>query len=773
MGRPAPSALLLRPTGPGTPIAAAFVILLPLLVQLPDIVLLHEHTWAWLAHRPFAATVTMAAICFISILLGWRAFAPVQRLAWAFGCLVALLGLVLGIRMQAFHGSLGPGVAYPSAVAIFAVWVLIPLLVGHWSSSQLETFVRKGFSLAGIGLAVFSLGSYGFGLGSGSGSGLSPIDSFGIYPDAVRLKSLSGSPGLTAAVLLIFWPALLGRMPWWDKRRWIVGRGVGVFLLVLATLLTYSRASYLGLGAQLIILLFLGVRSLRPHVRLRLVGAAAVVAGSILFTSVAIGPVARRFIHLSTPSDLSVVHRLHLFQWAGTLIMERPLCGWGTGTFGTLYRAFDRIPSVMYAYDDAHSAVFLSLFEHGVLHWLLFAIAIGGWRMRRTLVRVPAWIVVSFAGGALMLLTDAPTFRFPSMLVPLVLMLAVIAGVAREQERRRPLRRRVRIVPIAMAAAWFAAAILPPMEPIDRLTARLQQTARRMRGEAAFAVYDQAIGGRWESPGSRANPSVLAGMAVVAAAALEQPDRPIGFSEYRMAPGAPSALKIVATQADAVALMIARPTTASVGYLLGALTDGQLATACEQMFGHSGFQSTKVRAVCPDCGNLDVKAAREPEATALIDLATSATVGQVLAGFWGMTDLTTTGGRVASNALMHVDDESGFARHLQAEAVLQGLSVYTGTMREEVLLARKGGLSWGVAGWYVCDQRVAARTDSVANRMFADVAWRVYCYRDVYLSTMIVPSAIAASGESKAGAPAWFLRRGKTEWPVRADGTPQ
>lgn len=73
---------------------------------------------------------------------------------------------------------------------------------------------------------------------------------------------------------------------------------------------------------------------------------------------------------------------------------------------------------------------------------------------------------------------------------------------------------------------------------------------------------------------------------------------------------------------------------------------------------------------------------------------------------------------------------------------------------------------WGLAVRYASDVPIAARTDSVANRMFADIAWKVACYLDAFSSAMS-----AAEPEAADRLTPWFLRRGVLQWPADGEKT--
>lgn len=750
--------------------AAVLVVLLPLLSQVPEVSLLYRAMWQWVSGRPLAALTVMALVSAALVGGGWRVLGPLQRWAWVVSCVAGYLAVVQGWRMQAFHGVSGPDWTYPVVVGRTVLWLLVPLLLWRWQPTRLEPLVRVGLAATALVTAVFCVGQHLlFRWGGTIAQGvriLAPIDSFGIYDDAIRLGGLMNNPNLTAAMLVVCWPALLGRNSSERGLTALLMMGTGICMVVLALLLTYTRAAYIGLLAQVMVLAVLVLRTADRGTKVWLGRTLAILLAALLLIALAMSPVARRFAHLAAPTDSSVLHRLHVYQAIGQLILERPLCGWGDGIFGVLYRGFERIPGMSYVYGDAHSALLLWLFESGAIGCLLVLVAVGGWRIRHVLPRTPVWMATSLVGALPLLLTDNSTLMTLCVSVPLLMIAAVLAGLGRNLERRCPPPRWARAAILGAGACWIAAALQSPTEPINRLEARLAQSARRMKGDVSFVVQDQTTGGRWGISAGRPFPSILAGLAAVADASLAQPHAPVGLPGFRLAPGAPSELHPVATRADLAALLLSEPSHATAVHLVRAMGIDELRQSCGTLFGHPGFREGELREACADCATLDIKPAREPESTALAALATTATITQVLNAYWHLTDRATTSGAVAAAALAHSRDEAGLARHLQAEPRLQGLSVYTGPLREEVLLVRDGWQSWGMAARYASEYRITARTDSVANRMFADMGWKVSCYLDTFARAMITGGSQEDASLERTSRGAWFLRTGKVQWPA-------
>jgi hypothetical protein len=741
----------------GQGLLVILVVLVPLLAQLHETFLLRNYVW-----KCFFPThnVTLAAQAVVAALLGWagwRVLGATQRMAWLFSCILSFLVVLQGQRMENFYSGVAPDWAGPEAVAVTFQCLLIPLLVAWQRPSALNSIVRVGLGLVAFFGGALCLGQYVLAQFGFSVPSRILIDSYGIYSDASRVSGFTTSPNVMGAVLVICWPAFLGQA---RRGRPLarIGQAAAICVAILGIVVTFSRAAYLAVLVQACLLAWLARSANDPATRRRFAHELAIVLGTLLLAALIMHPVARRFAYLTQPSDLSVQRRIDIYQAALTMTAERPLCGWGTGMFSILFNGFDRVPGVAYTYADAHSAILLWLFEYGLLGCLLSLLAVTGWHVRRLFSRLPVWVLLTFLGAVPVLISDNVYLRTCAVGIPLLMAAAVAAGIARVVDRRTE---RLRWATAAFACAglcWVVAALVPPKEPIDRLTARLERCVRRISGDVRVAVCDLSTGAHWGVADDKPAGSVLAGAAVVAKSALKAPDEPTELTNWKIAPAAPAPINVSVPAADVVALMLDRLNPAAIGALRQSLPEERLQAACVEFFGHAAPCRGEWNGPCASSASLDVHGGDQRNWSAQVSLTTSASMEQLIHAYWRLLDRKTTGSAVVRTALKELPDRDGFARHLLTEQTMYGLSFYTGAEREEVLVVANGWDVWGIAGHYDYSTDLVPWADSVVNRMFGELGWRLACYMESF-------SGLPAPDGSRTKQP-WFLRVGVQRWPM-------
>jgi hypothetical protein len=103
---------------------------------------------------------------------------------------------------------------------------------------------------------------------------------------------------------------------------------------VIATLATFSRAAYLGLLSQVLLLGWYSVTAPRGTTRLASRRALAAIVITILLAVTLYDSVARRMSAATVQStDASVAHRLEVYRIALQLLLERVGAGWGPSGF--------------------------------------------------------------------------------------------------------------------------------------------------------------------------------------------------------------------------------------------------------------------------------------------------------------------------------------------------------------------------------------------------------------------------------------------------------
>ena len=263
-----------------------------------------------------------------------------------------------------------------------------------------RAFAGRSLRPLGIGLAV------GLGLtiviGLGEFAGLFSLAGYRVIGDALydsRLHSLFFHSGWLAEYLVLAVPFTAASLL--PGGRWSRIAGLALLgLSVLTVVFTQQRGAWLAVLAQTLALPFVLSRSSSLNPRWRLVAAVLVVVlvasiGAIAYLRPEVTtPVIERLRSLS--SDLS--GRTALWGAAAELTKERPLLGWGLGSFAS---AYDQIHPP-FARDSwrfrgtAHSLYFHVLAERGVLG--LLALGALMWALLRGLREATATRLARYDG---------------------------------------------------------------------------------------------------------------------------------------------------------------------------------------------------------------------------------------------------------------------------------------------------------------------------------------------------------------------------------------
>ncbi len=706
----------------------------------------------------FPLLLTISLFVIFLMFFAWRVLGPTQRIAGIGLGSILLLTFWQGIQMHAYFGNSRIGLAFlfQSLVDLFLVCLLL-YLVNCLPISRLEHFIRIGLIVSCVVVVTECYYSRFFEKGF-----LAPIDVYGVYPDAVRLAGFSGSPIATAAILILCWPAFLGRhftRGSWKKQMLCYICIVGTLLTLL---LTYTRSAYIGLIGQLLLLSLVLLRDRKHQLRLWCGRAILVIFGSCCFLMIMMPSIARRFIYLLSPIDASVSNRLSLFHSLISLFSERPLCGWGFGMFELLYKGYERIPGISYSYGTGHSTILLFLFQSGLIGCVLFIVAVFGWHLLRSFSHLPLWLGVSMVGVIPVMFVDNITMHALYFEFPFLLFMTLLVGFGRQYDQRFACPRWFPWSVSAAVMLWVIAALQSPGEPIDFLNKRLEQSIRRLHGDVSVMIGDLALERCWKHEGTTPYASILAGVVVpVHAALMNNPDMECPLRGFQVVSGGSELLGQVVPRRDLAALALANPTPSTVGYLLQAVSDEQIKKSNKELFGNLAYLGAKWREYCASCAFNEVKHTGVVPADGLKNIATTATVEQILRAYIFLTDLDTTGSEVIRAALSSPSDRTGFTRHIHDAGLIFNSSIYTGSFREEVLLLRGDWEEWGIIASYHSLGLITPRTDSACNRMFARMAWHVYCYLEIFAPNQEKP----ASGEEelKPLRP-WFLRQGRTRW---------
>jgi len=337
-----------------------------------------------------------------------------------------------------------------------------------------------------------------------------PRDSTNVYREAGRLTGLTTSPTLLAMILTMTWPALLiektqGRKsPSWENAL----KSLLIVCSVWAVLLTYTRASYIGLGLQVLAISFLVfTQAWRGRVkisRVNLLMIAVALCSALIFIPAS----GARVTAIADAADASITNRLAVYHVAANLISERPISGWGPGFFNILYNHFYKLPHVGYSFFDTHSATFNTLMEIGIAGLFLGVIAIFGIRWKTLFRKTPRWVWISILGVALPITTDNPSSS-PALMFPAIWILGVLCVSSVAVENRSVRLRAGRhgiannpVVGFAFAAILLGVWLLGYLQPLKSTDQRFTETLRKAMPvgtrEFGFYVHDNVTGRTWE-----------------------------------------------------------------------------------------------------------------------------------------------------------------------------------------------------------------------------------------------------------------------------------
>ena len=252
-----------------------------------------------------------------------------------------------------------------------------------------------------------------------------------------RVNSLFFDPNVYGRFLALVMVLLAGVLLWTPARRDVTRLAVALALLWAAMLLTLSESSFAALLVGLAVLA--GLRW-RPWPVVAVCAVAAAVAVAVVVASP--GTVGLKTDSFSSLNEASS-GRAKLVRGGLRMVADRPLTGFGSGSFADRYRVREHVISSRLS-AESHTIPITIAAEQGavglaayaLLLWTALAVAFGG--LRRTLKRRPAGVVlvgrciVAAAFCALLL----HTFVYAAFLEdPLAWTLLAIAAALRRVER--------------------------------------------------------------------------------------------------------------------------------------------------------------------------------------------------------------------------------------------------------------------------------------------------------------------------------------------------
>ncbi len=185
-----------------------------------------------------------------------------------------------------------------------------------------------------------------------------------------RVNSLFFDPNIFGRFLVIVMLGVTGVVLWTKERRVVLGGAAVLVLLWAGLVLTLSQSSF---GALLVGLAVLG--ALRWSVRWALIGAAATLLVGVIL---AVGAPSTVRLHLgdSKSADTATSGRYDLIKGGANLFADRPLQGYGAGSFSREFRRHDKSSSEK-AVSASHTIPLTVAAEQGIFGIALYLLLLG------------------------------------------------------------------------------------------------------------------------------------------------------------------------------------------------------------------------------------------------------------------------------------------------------------------------------------------------------------------------------------------------------------
>jgi O-antigen ligase len=180
-----------------------------------------------------------------------------------------------------------------------------------------------------------------------------------------RVNSLFFDPNIFGRFLTLVMLALAATILWSPRRRTVGWAGAAVAVLFAGLVLTLSQSS---LGALLVGLVVLAALRWNLRWTFAAVGAIAVVALAVVL---AVPGAVKLNLGSGKSVDKATSGRADLIKGGLRLFQDRPIAGWGTGSFSKEYRRHERVSSERAA-DASHTIPVTIAAEQGILGLLLY-----------------------------------------------------------------------------------------------------------------------------------------------------------------------------------------------------------------------------------------------------------------------------------------------------------------------------------------------------------------------------------------------------------------
>jgi len=436
-------------------------------------------------------TLAAGALAALWLFVRWRQRRPLT----ASGLEWALAAFALS-QWLAFATSLRPRLSLEWAASMLAWVVTFWLLHDVFSAGWNRRFVVQALLLVAALLAAHGLAAAAVWYGGWLAAGKLP-------PVTFRYIGLLGHANLTACLLNMLLPVVIGQLLATKRRLARLALGALAAAMLLTEYLTSSRAGWLACAVTLAVLAGLWALrgDLRRHwpawrARWQRLGRAAQIGGLLGAAAGAVGLgwlLVRQSQHITHGSLFQ--SRQDFWGAAWQLFLRQPLTGAGPDLFPWYYSATTSIPPNFFA-PHAHSLVFQILSGSGLvglaaLAWLGLAAAVRLWRHWRADGRtlLAAGLMAGLAGFAVQhLFDDLLGTPFTAFLVVVLAALALApAGDAPAPPPRRPLPKWLPALFGSVALAVFGFALRA-----EGINGTALEQAGRGEWQAAAASFEQA-----------------------------------------------------------------------------------------------------------------------------------------------------------------------------------------------------------------------------------------------------------------------------------------
>jgi len=731
--------------------------------------------WLFLASFPYYTSMSLvtnplemyqgrfswAPLAFLAV-LGFLAMGTYRSVAFACTMLVCTLAVYHGSLISAYVAATPlPNVAaYLWYGNTIFMWLCILAVTWAAQSSEIRLSIESGllYALCFALVAHFAAATIqNWLITHGPNERLSYVlgllDARQHYGSGTRMPGLTPSPVFLGAISVFYWPAAAHLYQRASKRILRVTYLIVVFLSGICLALSGTRSAVLGFVTQVVGILYVAVRrkGFAGGTRKWAFASGIFIAGLIAGIVVTKNVLTQRFGFLVGDSDSSFSNRTYLLKVAFSFLLERPFCGYGAGTWPILYGMFYQLPNVAYLYPDIHSHLALRIWNEGLVGIALALCVVIGTHFSTTWKMFSTWMRVSIAGLVVPVIADSFYHSF-ALLLPLWIMGGLVVARSEVWRKRGTAGHHVSLgkhylVPLGLLILWVVNFLLPPTSFQDRLPKRVRAILKKSTGTLSVHFMDLFSGYQWEvdhqaisnvdignwikrdNEGRYVFPSVLATLACAAQVAAEKSQQTVAVDQYAVSKAAPTHFLLNLSLPDWVAHLIENPYSDYLPAILGHFPREELSAAALRWFGHPWFaQGLHELPLCTVCGRSNVQDDAERRFLAA-EWVTSATAEQLVHSFVTLTDDNHSSiARVMRNALKASQEELGLVRYLPRGPALEHCAWYSGNMREEVLIYRNQDRSWAVAALFATHSlNIAPRPDNVANRVFAEIGWLLYC----------------------------------------------